>query len=194
MSTLGIDTSRTLFALNRTNQALPNDSRQVGASQRINAPRHDYSRQAEFNNDHPAQTDDSTINPLARSISVADRAIEDLDKHIERMKRPLELIVKNYPPFPPESSERLEYLKRFIGIRMEIEQLTIPPDKDAERIMQDIKNINVPELTVTSTDKDVAAAIDGLDAASLALNSTRAALTAGFASTYGSEGYNNIKG
>ncbi len=177
MSTLGIDTSQTLFALNRTNQALPNDGRQVGEGKRINAPRHDYSRQAGANNDQPAQTDDSTtINPVARSISVADKMIETIDRHIERMKRQLESIVKNYPPFPPESSERLEYLKSFIGLRMEIEQLMVPPDKGAERTMADIKKINLPELSITSTDKDVAAAIDGLDAASNAFSSTRAAL------------------
>lgn len=195
MSTLRIDTSQTLFALNRTNQVLPNDSQQVGEGKRINAPRHDYLRQAGANNDQPTQTDDSTtINPAVRSISVADQTIETIDRHIERMKMQLESIVKNYPPFPPESAERLEYLKSFIGLRMEIEQLMIPPDKGAERIMADIKKINVPELTVTSTDKDVVAAIDGLNAASLALNSTRAALTAGFASMYGYEVYNNIKG
>lgn len=184
MSTLNIDTKQNLIAFNSSNRALPNDSRQVGAGKRIDAPRHDYSGQADPSRNQPAGKDDSTINPLARSISIADRAIEDLDKHIERMKSPLESIVKNYPPFLAGSSERAQYLKSFIGLRMEIEQLTMPPDKGAERAMVDIKKINLPELAVTSTDKDVAAAIDGLNAASLAINSRRAAL-ADFAATSG---------
>lgn len=183
MSILTINTPQILFAFNRTNQVLPNDSRQVGEGKRINAATHDYSGHVAPNRNQPArEEDDSTINPMARSISIADRAIEDMDKHIERMKSPLESIVKNYPPFSPESSERAQYLKSFIGLRMEIEQLTMPPDKGAERAMVDIKKINLPELTVTSTDKDVAEAIDGLNAASLALNSKRAAL-ADFAAT-----------
>lgn len=179
MSPLRIDTSQTLFALNRANQVLPGDSRQVGEGKRIDAPRQDHSGQVEPSRNQSAGKDDSTITPLARSISVADRAIEDLDKHIERMKSKLESIVKNYPPFPADSSERAQYLKSFIGLRMEIEQLTIPPDKDAERIVADIKKIN---LSITATDKDIAAALDGLNAASLALNSARAAL-ADFAAT-----------
>lgn len=190
MSILKIDTNQALFAFNRVNQALPNDSRQVGASQRINAPRHDYSRQAEANIDRSAQTDDSTINPLARSISVADVAIEDLDRHIERMKRPLELIVKNYPPFPLESSERRDYLNSFIGLRMEMERLMIPPDKGAESALADIKKIHVPELSATATDKEIGAAIDGLNAVSLALNSARAALIPDITVMPTYEGYN----
>lgn len=182
MSTLMIDTKQALLTFNRSNQVLPNDSRQVGAEKRINATRQDHSGQVAPNRNQSAGKDDSTINPLARSISIADKTIETIDSHIERMKAQLGSIVKNYPPFSPDSPERAQYLKSFIGLRREIEQLMIPPDKGAERAMADIKKINVPELTVTSTDKDVAVVIDGLNAASLALNSRRAAL-ADFAAT-----------
>jgi hypothetical protein len=42
----------------------------------------------------------------------------------------LERIVKNYPPFPPGSEERVKILKSISSLRKEIDQLTIPPPDD----------------------------------------------------------------
>jgi hypothetical protein len=46
------------------------------------------------------------------------------------MREDLGAIVKNYPPFPPGSAERLSYLNSVVGLRRQIDALTIPPSID----------------------------------------------------------------
>lgn len=70
---------------------------------------------------------------------------------IHQMKSQLDTIVKNYPPFAMDDPRRGIYLKSFIGLRQEIERMTIP------------KDVKIPKLSPISTDADVAAAADKLD-------------------------------
>ena len=54
------------------------------------------------------------------------------------MKARLLRIVKNFPPFPPGSEERVKILRSFNLFRKQIDQLTIPPVvRDAMKIMAD---------------------------------------------------------
>lgn len=43
--------------------------------------------------------------------------------------------MKQYPPFPPGSEDRIKYLSRFAMLRKQIDQLTYPPDAGAQTIM-----------------------------------------------------------
>jgi len=47
---------------------------------------------------------------------------------LDKMSGSLEAIVKNYPPFPQGSEERVRWLRSYSGLREVIERLTIPPD------------------------------------------------------------------
>ncbi len=78
------------------------------------------------------------INTAAQSIRIADRAMEKIETHIDRMKDELQIHVKNYPPFLAGSKERVEMSNNFNGFRKLIDQLTFPPeDKTAGKIMAD---------------------------------------------------------
>jgi hypothetical protein len=43
------------------------------------------------------------------------------------MKGTLEAVVKNFPPFSPESSERQKLLMSYISIRKELVRMMVPP-------------------------------------------------------------------
>lgn len=47
---------------------------------------------------------------------------------INQARQELEGIVKSFPPFPPNSVEREQYLNSVAGIRAVIQQLTFPPE------------------------------------------------------------------
>lgn len=72
-----------------------------------------------------AMNDDS--NNLALLAKETDQKLSALANSVEKMKGVLEVIVKSYPPFSSESSERRELLMSYISIRKELLQLTFPP-------------------------------------------------------------------
>lgn len=56
------------------------------------------------------------------------RQISNGLKLVERARKEVELVVKSFPPFPPGSAEREQYLRSVAGIRTIIEQLTLTPE------------------------------------------------------------------
>ncbi|NLI82484.1 MAG: hypothetical protein GX443_12490 [Deltaproteobacteria bacterium] len=73
---------------------------------------------------------DSSLNKVARTIRHADSAMEKIGELLGEMKSKLESIVKNYPPFPPGTEERARYLESYNGLRSQMAQLAIPPEKE----------------------------------------------------------------
>ena len=66
-------------------------------------------------------------NLQARNIrSVAD-SLAKVSDVVGGMNETLAKIVKNYPPFPPDSSERKDLLMSYISLRKEILGMTFPP-------------------------------------------------------------------
>jgi len=65
---------------------------------------------------------------VAESVRQADSTMQEIGSTVDKMKGSLEGIIKNYPPFPPGSEQRVKALKDFAGLREEIEKLTLPPD------------------------------------------------------------------
>jgi hypothetical protein len=70
-------------------------------------------------------------NALATSINRVASALEKLDLKVGSMKSQLAAIIKNYPPFPPGSDERVQLLQSYASIRKEIEEITFPPSYKA---------------------------------------------------------------
>ena len=66
-------------------------------------------------------------NHYARQIRAFDQKMDKINTQIKSMKKELSVIVKNYPPFPPGSEERISRLSRFNSFRKQIEQLSVPP-------------------------------------------------------------------
>jgi hypothetical protein len=108
-------------------------------------------------------------NALALKIRGADRHIGTFERHVEEMKATLEGIVKNFPPFPEGSEERVRMLTRFKALRKQIESLTLPPpsDRDVFKLMVDSApvlpgEVAIPELSEGATDEEIFTAIETL--------------------------------
>ncbi len=69
--------------------------------------------------------DKEKINQIASDI----RGLGEAATLVARVQASLELVVKNFPPFPPGSLEREQFLNSVAGIRSIIEQLTFPPEQ-----------------------------------------------------------------
>ncbi|MCP4689488.1 MAG: hypothetical protein GY859_15650 [Desulfobacterales bacterium] len=71
-------------------------------------------------------------NVAAATVRQVDATMENIDENLDHMKDQLVRIVKQYPPYPPESRERADYLKSFAHMRKIIESLTYPRDASQE--------------------------------------------------------------
>ncbi len=83
---------------------------------------------------HPDLVELQKINDSWNSIAQNERAhgkmLNEIEDYIDRMKAQLERIIKNFPPFPPGSGERIRLLQNFSAFRKLIAQLTIPPGEE----------------------------------------------------------------
>jgi hypothetical protein len=70
---------------------------------------------------------------VAANIRTTDQTMEQVGATVDAMKKDLEVIVKNYPPYPPGSEERVKRLKSYAGLRAMINRLTVPPDESTQK-------------------------------------------------------------
>jgi hypothetical protein len=70
-------------------------------------------------------------NAIAQKKRTHDNIINEVGDYIDRMKAQLERIIKNFPPFPPGSEDRIQLLRNFAAFRKLIDQLTIPPGEES---------------------------------------------------------------
>ncbi len=149
------------------------------------------------------ETIHSRFNSVARTIRIADENMGKIENFIDRMKTELQRIIKNYPPFPPGSEERVQRLKSVNAFRRLIDQLTIPPPKeelaaktmpdhdvvhktnDSQKMPDENKlhqtgpqGLGIPQLPESADDKEVHAFIEKLDAAREMLGQMRSELAA----------------
>jgi hypothetical protein len=62
-----------------------------------------------------------------------DQTMEAATATIEAMKKTLNSIIKDFPPYPVGSEERVHRLRDFAALRAMIERLTIPPDEETQQ-------------------------------------------------------------
>lgn len=122
-------------------------------------------------------------NSVAQSLKTADETMENVGNLVEEMKQVLESAVKNFPPFPNGSEERVRLLRSFRGLRTLIDKLTIPPDasenNEASNSLSEeninngweIKIVN-SESTYVINSKELSAGSNGLDIPEINDNST----------------------
>ena len=72
-----------------------------------------------------------SLNEVAQKKRTDDNILNRFENYIDRMKAELERILKNFPPFPPGSEDRIRLLRGYAGFRKLIDQLTIPPPKES---------------------------------------------------------------
>jgi hypothetical protein len=110
-------------------------------------------------------------NQMARNIRTTSDALATISEAVGGMKENLGKIIKNYPPFPPDSSERKEILMSYVSLRKEILNMTFPPppaplyEKNStpwEKLgYTETGSIasTVPEISSTATDSEVVTAL-----------------------------------
>lgn len=75
---------------------------------------------------------------VASSIRTMDQTMESVGSTVNAMKAELEGIVKNYPPYPSDSQERVSRLKNYAGLRTMIDRLTVPPNQSMQQRQTEI--------------------------------------------------------
>lgn len=138
------------------------------------------------------QASHSARNEVAASIKNADSSMLEIGTKIDAMKENLEIIVKNFPPYPPGSDDRLKFLRNFNSLRQQIDALTIPRPNETSDIALKLRGLstdkgglNIPALADSvpeATDPQIHQAIGNLGKARKSLDAGRVAL-AGEAAT-----------
>jgi len=99
------------------------------SSERVRTPEIHVDSVSQVNRAYQALSDTTVkINQVADSVRQADSAMQNVGLALDKMKGSLEGIIKNYPPFPPGSEQRVKALKSFSALRNEIDKLTFPPE------------------------------------------------------------------
>lgn len=140
---------------------------------------------------------------VAVDIRKVNQSMEVIGSHLSDMQTTLDQLVKIYPPYPPESTERIEALRQFNALRNMIDQLTLPDQtggmhsiiskEDGSASEQDIhitmgdqeirfrrqpvhtgqNGLNIPELSDTASDREISQALSQTIAAQKMLQSKR---------------------
>lgn len=74
----------------------------------------------------------SQAQQIAQQIRHVNESMETIDAHLMEMRAQLEHVVKIYPPYPPDSTERIEALRQFSALRNMIDQITKSVGDDGE--------------------------------------------------------------
>lgn len=72
------------------------------------------------------QHKDQAVGEL-RAAGEQQRRVEAADRLVTEIRQQIGGLVKNYPPFPPGSEERLSYLRSISALRQQLDALTVPP-------------------------------------------------------------------
>lgn len=80
------------------------------------------------------QQKDAAISRLQAAAEAGDRLRQGQDI-VAAMRRQIEAMVKNYPPFPPGSEERLQYLRSISALRQQLDALTVPPRSEVAPVV-----------------------------------------------------------
>ena len=110
------------------------------------------------------------INQLASDI----RGLGEAKALVSHVQANLDLVVKNFPPFPPGSLEREQFLNSVAGIRSIIEQLTFPPEQ--KRLVSDSLS-GQAFLDTNATDQMLSSGVEDLKKVNSELSEAQAKLS-----------------
>jgi hypothetical protein len=136
-----IGSNQALLQLNNTTNTLDLTGK-LGKNRKISSPKEGSSGSVQVSQSRPAFDDlqafNATLNSVATSIKVADTTMGKIKTLIDQMIEQLGRILKNYPPFPPGSEERVKFLRAFAALRKQIDQLSFSSkDEGALKITAD---------------------------------------------------------
>jgi len=128
------------------------------------------------------------LNSTAKNLRETGTALKQSSDLMTQMKTELGKIIKNFPPFPPESSERRDILMSYQAIREQIDKMTIPPPpapvyERVQAIWKDLipagkDTIETPALSQNASDTQVKQADEQLTFTRVAVTQLRGAIGA----------------
>lgn len=114
----------------------------------------DYARLAALKED---------ANAVATNVRESARVLQQARELVDAMRVKSLAIIKNYPPFPPGSEERRQYLESIQALRRQMEALIYPPPQRADGGALPVE-YTLPTLdSLQATDSEVAAFHQGLE-------------------------------
>jgi hypothetical protein len=99
----------------------------------------------------------STSKDAVNRVATEIRGLGEAKSLVARVRDSLELIVKNFPPFPPGSLEREQFLNSVAGIRAMIERLSFPSTQ-GEAISKTFSDVAF--VNAEASDQDLSAGLD----------------------------------
>jgi len=93
-----------------------------------------------------------SLNEVAQKQQTGDKILNGVEDSVDGMKAQLGQILKNYPPFPPGSQERIRLLRGCVGLRKLIDQLTFPPPEESKMGVENSK-VSSPADSVPSANQ-----------------------------------------
>jgi uncharacterized phage infection (PIP) family protein YhgE len=145
----------------------------------------------------------SKAQQIAQQIRQMNESMETIDSHLSEMRAKLEHLVKIYPPYPPDSTERIDALRQFSALRKMIDQITrsvgadgtanvlsaagdLASGSDLATSMGENKlfldhrplqpgqgGLEIPDISANASDDQVSGALDRTIAAQAALQARR---------------------
>jgi hypothetical protein len=96
---------------------------------------------------------------VASSVRQAAQALERAEHTVQVMREKVEqFFVKNFPPFPPGSEQRVDYLNSISALRRQLESMSVPPLEGNPEPFIYPRDWDLPGLEpATATDEDVRA-------------------------------------
>jgi hypothetical protein len=127
------------------------------------------------------------LNTLATNLRHTQEALKSSSDVIDKMKEKLDTIVKNYPPYPMYSKERMAILLSYSGLQKEIRSLMVPPPpppvyEKVQHLWQNLftsqdGTVPAPKLPMDASDAQVKLAATQLDSLSGQVSHVREALS-----------------
>lgn len=127
------------------------------------------------------------LNSVATNLRQSDEGLKAATAIIDQMKESLDKIIKNFPPYPLESKQRMEQLMSYSSLQKQILSMMIPapPQPMYERVKHLWEGltsgigstIQTPTLPQNAPDSHVQAASKQLDAISGQINLVRESLS-----------------
>ena len=121
------------------------------------------------------------LNQLAKGVRETNESVNKATEQVDAMKNSLQVVLKNFPPFPVDSEERNNRLMEYTSLRKELLSLMVPPPPPApyEKVKHlwdslfdqegKILPATVPPLENSSSDEQLKATIQDLDKTSMQL-------------------------
>ena len=141
MSGFTMGTNQTISNLKRLTRTMDMLTHRLSTGRKINAPKDDPSAWASAKKSLSAfnhlESINSSLDMIAMNVRIADITMETIGSYLIDMKSKLEMIKNNDPPLPLTSQERVGMIRDFNNLRNLIDQMTIPPEEGAKKILSD---------------------------------------------------------